>query len=387
MPRLLHAFFVATALLLATTAAHADDTQALRKAIAANQPIWVRAPLDANPKMLGNGYDDNFSEYDAAGKGHRVFAAKSTSADIDRYDVQFVQIDDAMKLKAAANFLFASAGVQANSDSRYVWIQVFHLTKVVSLVRGGAPKDAAKLVAEKVYYGSACNIIVSGSASTFTLDLAAKLKSGGGDLRQFTSKYNLDVKYLTDGLKLKPGMSVPLEQDANKIMGAFAEGKPQPIFVEFLPMQEMFTLPIEWAKAKFVPGKYKITRIDLTLADSKADGRPWDALGDLPDPMVYMYTGGKPKQGVNSLCSEASCTNLAFTRNTFKATFTPDKLIDLAEGVPLYFVVWDKDMSEHDYAGETVPTDVLKVGTPLQSIPLNVEGQLRNFSITLEPVN
>lgn len=376
-----------TVLTLLAASAFGEEQTALKKAIAANSPIWVRAPLDANPQMLGSGVDENFSEYDAAGKAHRLYAAKTTSADIDRWDVGFVQIDDALKLKAAANYLFASASMDTSTQSRYVWIQVFHLTKVVSLARNGAPKDAAKLVAEKIYYGTACNIIISGSASTFTAEIAAQLKTGGADLQTFKKKHNLDIKFITDGLKLKKDRQVPLEQDPNLIMAAFDQGKPQPIFIEFRPMQEMLTEPIPWARARLLPGKYKISRIDLTMNDSKSGGAPWDALGGLPDPMVYLYVSGKPQAGFSSFCTGADCTNLCFTKDTCKTTFTPDKVIDLAEGQKIFFAVWDKDMSEHDYAGETVEVDLLKIGTPFQPISLNTLGQLRNFAVTLDPVN
>jgi len=324
--------------------------------------------------MLGAGYDEQFSAYDAEGQAHRLYPNKFRSTKIDRYDVQFVQIDDALKLKAAANFLFASAGVQTSTTKRYVWMQVYHLTKVVSLVRRGKPRDQARLVAEKLYYGNAFNVIISGEGSRFTTDVAAKLRSGGGNLSTFARKHRLEIKFVTDGLRLKKGAHVPMGQDPSKVRAAFMEGRPQPIFVEFMPMKQMFTKPIAWSTAKLTPGKYKLTRVTFDVARTKSSGRPWDAFGGAPDPLIVVAIG------------RAEPTTLCFAKNAYDGKCHPEKVFDLKEGVRLTFAAIDKDVRDNDTIGETVPFDLLKSGTPFRSIPVKTTGQLRSLKIMVEPV-
>lgn len=371
---LLRALIAATIALTVTATARADEA-VMKKVIAANQPMWVRAPLGASAKMLGAGYDENFSPYDAKGAPHRIYPAKTTTTDINRYDVQFVEIDDALKLKAAANFLFASAGVQSSQERRYVWIQVFHLTKMISLERTGAPKDSAKLVAETLYLGNAFNIIVSGSTSTFTLDVAAKLRNGG-DLKVMAAKHSLEVKYVTDGLTLKPDTQVPLIQDPAKIQEAFIEGKPQPIFVSFLPMAELSTEPISWSKATLVPGKYRVTRIRGEVANRKISADHWDILRGRADPMVTAWQD-KSTRLVGGLCTAT---------NTEKIDCDPGFVIELVENRLHWFSVVDVDQQDNDAVGKTIPVDLLKIGEPFKPIALQTTDQLTNLSITLEPL-
>lgn len=376
MPHPLLRALLAAALTFAMAATASADDTVLKKVIAANQPLWVRAPLGASAKMLGAGYDESFSQYDAKGAAHRVYPAKSTTTEINRYDVQFVEIDDALKLKAAANFLFASAGVQSSQERRYIWIQVYHLTKVISLERTGAPKDTAKLVAEKLYMGNAFNIIVSGASSTFTLDVAAKLRTGNADLKAMAEKHALEVKYVTDGLTLKPNTQVPLVQDPAKIQEAFIEGKPQPIFVEFLPMAELSTEPITWSKAKLVPGKYRVAYMSGQIADRKPNGQPWDALGNRADPQVAAY------QDESTSLGGGWCRG----RDTESIDCRPNAVIELVEGRVFWFRVFDADLQDNDPVGQTKPVDLLKIGEPFKPIALETTGELKNLSITLEPL-
>lgn len=373
--RFIQNFMLVVAVCLVSAPAFADGPEIV--AIKKNSTILVRAPINTTSNRIGLGADDEFNEFDAEGNPLRIWPEETIESAPNRWVIKVVQIDDQLKLKAAAKFLLGDASVAASQERRYMWVQVFHVTKVLTLKRNGPAKARARFLGESIWYGTAFNAVIEGSAADFTADVAASFLGGSANLEVAKSKHRLKVQTVTDGLKLRKDKEIPLSGDVAKIMEAFEEdGTPQPIFIEFRTMEDYASDKILWKKDTLRPGKYRITTLSFEVKETKANGQNWDAGGDAPDPW---FTGGYDAQNLGAMCKE---------KNKFKVVCKPEVVIDLVPGRLFSGKVTEKDLLDDDPVGDLVPTDLLLISEaqPNRDFDLPVSGQLNYFRITLEPV-
>ena len=281
------------------------DTPLPKVQLPAGDTILMRAPLGATPSLLGLGYSADFSEFDDGGAQRRVFPEVTKRVPTSRHDLQTVKIDNELKLKGAARFLFAGGSMSVSGDMRYISIQFYHLTEVVSLVRRGAQRQSAAMVAQSLYYGHSFTIVVAGKASLFSADVAAEIFGLRADLDYLKSSGQLSVHAIADGYDLRPGERLPVSSSPTELVRAFVAGKPQPIFVEFRLLSPLAVAPIAWTEKA---GADQKSGQGPSSVGAKCDGQhglisvvggvieAYEATnGDYPEKLESLTTGRNPK--------------------------------------------------------------------------------------------
>jgi|GEM_PF-2116280 len=342
-----------------------------------NSNIETKAQLNSDSSILGRGYDENFEDTDADGNQHQLWPNRFEERSVNRYQVRVVKIDDALKMRAAAKFLFGSAQLEAVQNRRYLWVQVHHITRIVSLVKSGPPSGNAQFVAESLQFGTSFNAIVEGSEDDFTADLAAGILGGSVSLEETRKNHNLKVEYVADGLRLKDGKEVPLTSNVQAIMDAFEEDAvEQPIIVGFRALNTFATDKIQWKRNQFQPGRYRLVTMHFKVKETKDSGMAWDGLGDPPDPW---FSGSYGKQDLGAMCKE---------KNRLEVVCSPDIVLDLRNGDKFTGQVWEKDMLEDDFVGGLVEVDFFKIkeAQPSSEFDVKVTGQLAYMRLRLEPL-
>lgn len=170
--------------------AHAADDRPDFEKIAPGQTFVLPAPVGTTTDVLGMGFDEQLSDSDADGKRHRVFAPKVKRVPENQYFSQFEQLDNEFKLKAHARFLSTSMNVGFSQEKRYMALRVFQLQEVATL-EPGKQLETAPVVAQRIFYGWALNVIIEGDASTFTAEAAAELATAGADVDATVKRYQL----------------------------------------------------------------------------------------------------------------------------------------------------------------------------------------------------
>lgn len=341
--------------------------------IAPGQSFVLAAPIGTSTDVLGMGFGENLSNTDAEGKTHRIFAMKFKRVPENQYFSQFEQLDNEFKLNAHARALATSMNVGFSGEKRYMALRVYHLQEVATL-DVGKQLDTAPIVAQKIFYGWALNVIIEGDASTFTAEAATELMSAGVDIDATVKRYQLKKYVHLQGLEAKNKTHIPIVVDASRLNEEFqVSEKPSPIFIEYRVMKEMFSPKLTWQRGGFSPGRYRLTQIGFKVATTKATGKPWDALGNPPDPFITVVLDGEQ-------------IGTCFARDQYEGSCPSEKVVTLTESSSLQLVAIDKDVSENDPIGTGSVDNIIAAGRPYSELELNTQGQLQRATVTFTPV-
>jgi hypothetical protein len=363
-----------SASLCAPLVARASDETPDFEKIEPGQTFVLAAPVGTTTEILGMGFDDHLSEFDAAGNRHRAFAMKHKKVPENQYFAQFEQIDNEFKRQAHARFLTSSMNVGFSQEKRYMVLRVYQLKEVATL-EPSKPLDATYLVAQKIYYGWALNVVIEGELSTFTSEAAAELSTAGVDIEATVKRYNLKKYVHLVGLEAKDKSHIPIALDPAKFNEEFrVADTPAPIFVEYKVMKELFSPKLSWQRTGFSPGRYRLTSVSFKVAGTKADGRAWDAMGGRPDPFLTILLDGTP-------------VDTCLQKDVFEGQCTSEKVVTLTENSALQINVLDKDLSEHDPIGTASLDNIMSAGRPYSAIELTTQDQLQSATVTFVPVS
>jgi hypothetical protein len=353
--------------------ARASDDKPDFEKIAPGQTFVLAAPVGTTTDLLGMGFDEQLSEFDAAGNRHRAFAPKYKKVPENQYFAQFEQIDNEFKLQAHARFLSSSMNVGFSQEKRYMVLRVYQLKEVATL-EPSKSLEAVPLVAQKIYYGWALNVVIEGDLSTFTSEASAELTTAGADIESTVKRYNLKKYVHLVGLEAKNKGHIPIALDPAKFDEEFrVSDTPAPIFVEYKVVKELFSPKLSWQRSGFSPGRYRLTSVSFKVAETKADGRAWDAVGGRPDPFITVMIDGAP-------------VDTCLQKDVFAGQCPSEKVVTLTDQSTLQIDVLDKDISENDPIGTASLDNIMSAGRPYSAIELTTQGQLQSATVTFVPV-
>ena len=350
-----------------TTAQGQDAPKRLRK----GQTVRFAAEDGIGPEVLGMGFDRTLSNLGPDGTPMRVYAASQTERDVNRYEARFMKVDNEFEFNGHGRYLLAEVGASESSSNRYMVLRVCRIDKVIQLIPSDAPLGEADMVATKLYYGWAAWIVMEGSASTFTADLAADLKLAGAKLKSSVERSRLQTYVHLVGLEPKADNAVVIATNAEEVLSSFKTAEEsQPIYVEYQVLRNMEFSRIPWESSVLKAGKYRL-QIEVELQATKANGKGWDVGKDPPDPRAILYISGKEKP-------------ISTQKNTYKATF--EKTVEISDTDVVHLVVMEADLSEDDYVGKTEP--ITPVGTVKRNTPytLTPTGSIKNATLTFFPL-
>jgi hypothetical protein len=361
------------ALLARAAAAEADDVVPMER-IPAGHKLQVAAELGTTSDILGRGFDRTLSDVAPDGQVHRVYPVAFEEVPVKQYDVRFESIENALELDANARFLFVGAGVKRQSDRRYMVLRVSYIDKVAVLRPEGTPLVDSELYASKLYYGWALYMVIEGEASSFTTDVAAKLEGAGAKLENVVSEHQLSSHLHAIGLQAKEAGAVVIATTKQEIEKLFKTPEvPVPILVEYKTRRELDIEALPWTRAELKPGKYRID-VKVEVLSNKDDGRPWDGMGDPPDPVVTLYMDRKPVASCKQQGSEVHlCLN--------------GKVVEISATSEIHLDVWDKDLSADDHIGAAGPLQPIGHAGLNKPAYLPTQGQIKSAEITFHPLS
>ena len=368
---------VVTALLLATLFLVPSAATGQEATYERGETIRVPAPVGFDASQLGRGKPirgSSFSSIDVA-QSHGTLV----TVDEDAYDARLRLQRSRFQLNATAEALGLMSGRWRDaSQNRYALLRARHISKVKRIDMQGPPpqNSRADYFVSAVYYGWSLNVMIRGRSSTFTRGVAAQLQNvinggAGGSVEQVTRKNELTTEVKLRGLEPRDSApAIALTPDA--IEQNFRIGTPQPIFVEYTFINDVDSKPIDWRRASMAPGRYRIDKIRIELANRKSRERDWDALGSPPDPNVEMLKDG------------GSATYLGGQKNTETLQLLPDRSVNLYAGTELTFRVTDEDVDRSDFVGTaSLRYDQIQDAQPGQRINLDVTDRIQNAWIIL----
>jgi hypothetical protein len=118
-------------------------------------------------------------------------------------------------------------------------------------------------------------------------------------------------------------------------------------------------------------GDYTLDNVEVEVAETKANGLPWDAVGDPPDPQITIKVDG---------VKWFTCDK---NKNQYNATCNPDKALTIGATTKIELSVLDIDLAAHDKVGDasvTLPGTNHKIGAPIQ---MKTTGQLNKATLVL----
>jgi hypothetical protein len=355
-------------------AAHAADEKPDFEKIAPGQTFVLAAPVGTTTDLLGMGFDEQLSEFDAAGNRHRAYAPKYKRIPENQYFAQFEQLDNEFKLKAHARFLTSSMNVGFSQEKRYMVLRVYQLKEVATL-EPTKQLEAVPLVAQKIFYGWALNVVIEGDLSTFTAEAAAELTSAGADIESTVKRYSLKKYVHLVGMEAKTKGHISVALDPAKFNDEFrVSDTPAPIFVEYKVMKELFSPKLSWQRSGFSPGRYRLSEVSFKIEETKKNGNPWDALNGRPDPLISVVIDGVQ-------------VDTCLRKDVFEGQCTSEKVVTLTEQSSLQLNVLDKDLSEHDPIGTASLDNVMAAGRPYAAIELTTQDSLQRATVTFVPVS
>lgn len=340
--------------------------------------LLLPAKMGTDHTILGKGFSSTLTEVDDAGQVPRAYPPRLKTIRISNYKADFVRVENKFELNAYANYLLARFNMKAQSNQRYAALRVYQLGKIDELVRKGPPTGHAHVVATRVYYGWALYYVIYGSEADFTLGAAAELGKLGGGFDITLKEYNLKSQLDFAGLTQKQKGAVSIVTDLKGVQEEFKISQtPAPVFVEYTVVKDITSEAIAWSKhARIVPGKYQIYIDELKVNQKKVNGKPWD-WGSTADPLVNVMLDG-----------QLVATSHERDTITPKCTDINGKVIQVGSNSVLQIVVIDKDLSDNDPIGETLPLPLLTQGRARSAFDIAIKpgGALNRVRIRLMPV-
>lgn len=344
------------------------------------ETVKVPAPVGFDASKLGFGRPvggSSFSTVEVVESEGKV-----SSVEENAYSAKLRLQRSQFQLNATATALgLASAQWKDASRYRYAHLQVREVSEVARLsTENPPPQDSdADYFISAVYYGWSLDVMVRGRSKTFTRGVSARLQEVvqggvGGSFQQITRENELTTEVKLRGLEAKSG-SPPVALSREEVRNQFRIGEPQPILVEYTFLRDTETEPIEWGTRSIGPGRYRIEKIGIKLANQKENGQDWDPMGPLPDPLVELRRNGRPISTVGGRDNRTS------------VTFESGREIDLNPNTELSLRVVDEDVTEHDFAGTAYARyERLSQGQPGEKISLATDGQVQSGWVKLSTV-
>lgn len=329
--------------------------------------ITFPAELGTTESDLGKGFGLDLTPSNN-GRDVSVFAPKIETVTVNQYESNTRRVSNRFELEANGRWLFSKAGVEKSNDNRYMVIRVSQIDRVAKLRTDGEPLGRAPLYASKIYYGWSAYIVLSAEASKFTTNIAAEIMSAGANFAKVVEANSVQTGIHTVGLRPKNDQGVVIATSLDDVTKYFdRDGEARPIFVEYTVMEGAQVDPIPWNEFRMAPGQYRVS-LKLAARQSKSDGRPWDAAGDLPDLMVMVNCGGQ-QQTLFGIKNQLS------VEYSFSTSLSKDS--------ELTAVVVDKDLLENDPVGEILKFKFSQVKRLGADFPLKVAGQLESATMAL----
>lgn len=339
----------------------------------------VPAPAGTTSDVLGMGASERFSDKDAQGRTIRVFPAVYRSATDNRTHQKYRLIENEFELGASSAFTLGQGKGTLRADQRYLTWSVYHVSHVDTLERTTPPQAEAPLVAVRVFHGWAHHLVVAGDRANFTAELATLVRramtQGEPQLKALIESRHLQIERVAVGLET-PKAQMEYLTDPEQVERHFKpSAKPEPIFIEYEAMRPTKLASLKWERTPLVPGDWRIDSVAISIARRKADGNPWDADDEFPDPFVKVLINGRQ---VDHL----------FRPDVFELEYSPRKVVNLDEVVSLRVVVADRDLLFDDFVGRAelsllLPSEGLYAD---QDLVLRTTDSLRTATIRFAPV-
>ncbi|ACY15384.1 hypothetical protein [Haliangium ochraceum] len=363
------------ALLVPVATASADDIEQVER-LPPGHELVVAAPLGTTSDILGRGFDQSISDIGPGGKLMRAYPPVFEEVPVKQYLVHYESIENALELNANARFLFAGAGVKQQDNHRYMILRVSYIDRVAVLRPEGEPLVDSDLYASKLFYGWAFHLIVEGESSSFTTDVAAKLREvseAGAELKSAVNEHRLRAHVQAIGLQAKETGAVVFATTPEQVKQSFKASEVSvPILVEYRTRRELAIKALPWKRDELTPGTYRLD-VRLEVMGSKADGRPWDGGGGPPDPVVRLFIDGVLKA---SCKQQNSAVHLCL--NGLNVEIGAESMIQMS--------VVDMDLSAHDPIGEVGPWQPIGHADLNKPAFLPAQGQIKSVEVTFRPL-
>ncbi len=329
------------------------------KTYSKTQRLLVSAPANNPESLLGDGFDAQLKKLDKA----LTQPSRETAA--NEYKIEAFNLDDEMLLQAYMP-LFGIAGITPQKTKRYSLVRMYHVVKnrEISLLTADAHKGTEKLIATRIGYGFAVNLLLEGDSTTLTANISSKLLAIGGDMLKEAAKRGVHGIVLTMGAESKTKGAFPSAASVQEFEKKFQKGRPQPILIEHTVMNEFTSKHIPFDDGKIHAGAWIVRSVKVQVEQRKPNGSHWDPLLGKPDLIVSVEMGqtnyNKSKLYKNSLTADWKDCNTQITLN---------------KGNVLQVSVIDKDPEGDDYVGAISITTDRIFGTyePGQEIYLTVK--------------
>lgn len=206
------------------------------------------APSGQIDNLLGRGYTEDMKD------GGIVIESKDTiMSDYGQFNKRYYDIRDQFQLSANVGMLLANFNAQYESSNRYLVLQAYNISKVVSFTKlpdiEKLKQFPVKVFVSKVYYGWALNYVVQGEESVFSADVAATIKLFKTDLGAEINSNKLSTSLSLTGFEgnsFFKDAGILFDKDDILSKGFKPLEKPVPIFVEYSIVNEFDVPKIDW---------------------------------------------------------------------------------------------------------------------------------------------
>ena len=269
------------------------------------------APQGMSLNDLGKPYTADFVRLQGK-EGQSLFpsASRPRATEQGRVDHAFVFADSQMKLGANASGWGVSLEAGMATSQRYGSYRAMQIKKVHEIDDTTDPRPTpahAVYYPWRIYVGHSYEMLFSGSADTFHVGVQATMPFFSGGIEEFSSRYNLQGRFVGHGLKPKTAGAI-FATTPEAIMANYeTSGKPVPILVEWreIPGRRGRQGKIEWSRAKencagqkgCEPcAEWEFTELEWTIPTRKTNGAAWDFDESPPDVVVVLTpAGGDPR--------------------------------------------------------------------------------------------
>ena len=181
-----------------------------------------------------------------------MFKRKDGDSPVTALSVDFLQVTDVRDLRANADWWGIAASAANATERRYLRYRAYQQTDVLSVddttARLHEPPANASWYIAAIMMGRSYETVVSGSTSTFTAGVEAKLARWGVDVAALAQSNQLQVTVKARGIAADTDKAI-FAQSADQIMSAYKQDTPVPIYVVYRHIsgrQVRPSVPVEW---------------------------------------------------------------------------------------------------------------------------------------------
>ncbi|MBN4054922.1 hypothetical protein JYT15_00275 [Acidimicrobium ferrooxidans] len=210
----------------------------------ANEVIWKStAPIYVGDHWLGHSVANDFT---------RVLKKRITAPILilkrNGFQSEVTVLKSNWDMRASARAFGINAAVAQKNGQRFSLYRAFEITEIheLDMARSKTIKGPPRYVAMRIYYGWSLSLLASGKTSSFTAEAAGSIFSVGASARTQAKFWDAKVVVRLRGLSRRNPGEVAIPTGIADIKKQFVVGKPQPIFVDYLPMGKPGNLAVSW---------------------------------------------------------------------------------------------------------------------------------------------